>query len=282
VNDGSRDATGQVLDRATGQWIGEGRRMVVVHQPHAGAAAARNTGLTRATGSFICFFDADDRLAPKAIERLAAALRANSDMVLAAPLWRYIDEAGVATGIVSDPRGLRHDAAGLVVRGPLHSATGVLVRADAAREAGAFDTHLRGCIDLDWFVRLVADRGEAAMIVPEVLADYRKRTGQITGDWRRMQTNWERVIQKMAEAGHGLSAEQERRARARNQVYWATLAYQAGEYAAARRLLTESWRSDPRAAWRDPLARLRTLAALASLLPRPLHAALRARIGSRA
>ncbi len=275
VDDGSTDGTGELLERLARDWTGPGRRMVVHRQANAGAAAARNAGLDRARGDFLCFLDADDRLAPALIERLMATLRADPALALAAPLWRYIDAEGRPTGIVSAPGGLRHDAAGLVVAGPLHSATGVIVRAAAAGDAGRFDPALSGCIDLDWFVRVVAGRGAAAAIVPEPLADYRKRAGQITADWRRMQANWERVLDRMRADGHGLSPDQARRARARNLIYWATLAYQAGDYAATRRLVAESWRLAPLAALGDPLARIRTLAALASLLPRPLHAALR-------
>lgn len=281
VNDGSCDGTGEILDRLAVGWREKGRHMVVVHRKNGGAAAARNTGLTLATGNYVCMLDADDRLSPPAVERIVALLRADPKTLLAAPLWRYVDWAGRPTGVISDPAGLRHDAAGLVVSGPLHSATAVIVRAEAARRAGPFDAGLRACIDLDWFVRTIAGQGAAAAILPEPLADYRKRPGQITSDWRRMQSNWDRVLAKMAAAGHGLTAEQERRARARSQIYWATLAYQAGDYANARRLVAESWRCDPRYALGDGLARVRTLAAIASLLPAPLHDALRRWAGNR-
>lgn len=275
VDDGSTDGTGRILERLAAGWTGPGRRMALVRQANAGAAAARNAGLARAQGAFLCLLDADDRLAPRLVEVLVAALGAAPDAVLAAPLWRYVDAGGRPLDVVSDPGGLSHDAAGLVVAGPLHSATGVIVRAEAAQAAGPFDETLQGGIDLDWFVRVVAGRGRAAVIVPEPLAEYRKRPGQITADWQRMQANWTRVIAKMDEAGHGLTADEARRARARNLIYWATLAYEAGDYAATRRLVALSWRLDPRAALRNPLARIRTLAALASVLPKPLHDALR-------
>ena len=136
VNDGSTDRTGAILDRLAADWRGEGRRMIVLHQENAGAADARNAGLARAEGEFVCMLDADDRLAPAAIERLVAVLSADPDLRLAAPLWRHIDADGRPTGVVSTPSGMRHDAAGLVVSGPLHSATAVMVRAEAARQAG--------------------------------------------------------------------------------------------------------------------------------------------------
>lgn len=282
IDDGSGDGTGELLRILSERWRGEGRRMIVVSQENEGAAAARNAGLARAKGAFICFLDADDRIAPDLVTRLVDLLQTDVDLVLAAPLWRYIDTDGRPTGVISDPRGLRHDAASLAVKGPLHSATGVMVRAEAARATAPFDTTLKGCIDLDWFVRILAGRGAAAGIVPEPLADYRKRAGQITADWRRMEDNWRRVLNKMAAAGYGLGSDEARRARACKLIYWATLAYQGGDYPAARRLIAESWRLAPGAALGDPLARIRTLAAMASLLPKPIHEALRRRVGSAA
>jgi glycosyltransferase involved in cell wall biosynthesis len=49
--------------------------VVVEEDPDAtGAAAARNRGLARASGEFIAFCDADDYLAPDAIEKMVAAI----------------------------------------------------------------------------------------------------------------------------------------------------------------------------------------------------------------
>lgn len=280
VDDGSTDRTGEILERLSADWRGQGRRMIVLHQQNAGAAAARNACLAQAAGAFVCMLDADDRMAPTAVERLVAMLDADPHLRLAAPLWRHIDVGGRPTGVISAPSALRHDAAGLVVAGPIHSATAVMVRADAARQAGLFDAEMRGYIDLDWFVRTIAGHGAAAAILPEPLADYRRRPGQITSDWRRMQSNWQCLLAKMAAAGHGLTPDQERRADARNQIYWATLAYKAGDYPATRRLVVGSWRRDPWWTARDRMARIRTLVALASLLPEPLQQALR-RLASR-
>ena len=49
--------------------------LIVENDPQAsGAAAARNRGLDKATGEFIAFCDADDYLAPDAIEKLVGAM----------------------------------------------------------------------------------------------------------------------------------------------------------------------------------------------------------------
>src|SRR3990167_5090906 len=49
--------------------------LIVIDDPQAsGAAAARNRGLDKATGEYVAFCDADDYLAPDAIEKMVAAM----------------------------------------------------------------------------------------------------------------------------------------------------------------------------------------------------------------
>lgn len=57
INDGSTDKSATILKDAAAQ----DRRIVVIEQPNAGAAAARNRGIEQAEGDYLCFMDADDR-----------------------------------------------------------------------------------------------------------------------------------------------------------------------------------------------------------------------------
>ena len=282
VDDGSADGTGERLDALAAEWEGEGRRMVVRHQARRGAAAARDAALALASGPLVAFLDADDRWAPDLAERLTRALLADPALALVFPRWRYVDAEGRPTGTVSAPPAGRVGPADLLGDNPIHSATGVTLRREAAERAGGFDHALRACIDLDFWLRAAGAQEGAIACVPEAWADYRKRPGQITADWRRMERAWRRVVEKRAEAGHALAPAALSRARARACLYWSALAYEAGEHAAARRLLAEAWRRDPRFAASDPRARAHARALAASLLPAPWHAALRARFGARA
>lgn len=63
VNDGSTDSSLDILRSF------KDRRLRVVEQPNAGAAAARNEALQHAQGHFIQYLDADDLIAPDKIER---------------------------------------------------------------------------------------------------------------------------------------------------------------------------------------------------------------------
>ncbi|MFD0539826.1 glycosyltransferase family 2 protein [Actinomadura luteofluorescens] len=80
VDDGSTDGGGELLDELARAHD----RLTVVHQPNSGGAGApRNRGLELASGTFVFFLDADDRLGPEALERMTAmAERNGTDIVL--------------------------------------------------------------------------------------------------------------------------------------------------------------------------------------------------------
>lgn len=70
IDDGSTDGSAALAD----EWGGRDERVRVFHQANAGVSAARNLGLEKAKGRFICFVDADDWVYPSYLEALYAAL----------------------------------------------------------------------------------------------------------------------------------------------------------------------------------------------------------------
>lgn len=60
VDDGSTDSSGKVCDDFAKNNI----NIKVVHQSNSGVSAARNTGISYATGEYINFLDSDDELLP--------------------------------------------------------------------------------------------------------------------------------------------------------------------------------------------------------------------------
>lgn len=67
VDDGSKDATGEILDRMAK----DDPRLTALHVQNGGAPAARNLAIDRARGRYLVFVDADDECAPTMLERLA-------------------------------------------------------------------------------------------------------------------------------------------------------------------------------------------------------------------
>ena len=58
VDDGSTDGSGTILD----EYAVKDKRFRVIHQRNAGVSAARNAALDHATGEWLCFVDADDKV----------------------------------------------------------------------------------------------------------------------------------------------------------------------------------------------------------------------------
>src|SRR5262245_51800827 len=55
-------------------------RTTLVRTPNQGLARARNELIRRATGTYLCALDADDRLHPQYFERAMAALSADPEL----------------------------------------------------------------------------------------------------------------------------------------------------------------------------------------------------------
>nr|WP_260609122.1 glycosyltransferase [Streptomyces sp. WAC 01325] len=81
VDDGSTDGTGECLEEFAGR---APMQVTVIRQDNSGGPSGpRNVGLGKATGRYVFFLDADDRLGPEALERMVAmADRNGTDVVL--------------------------------------------------------------------------------------------------------------------------------------------------------------------------------------------------------
>ena len=66
VNDGSIDSSGDLCDK----YAEKDKRINVIHKKNGGVSSARNVGVTKANGEFICFVDSDDYLERFFLEEL--------------------------------------------------------------------------------------------------------------------------------------------------------------------------------------------------------------------
>lgn len=79
INDGSSDSSASLLNT----WAAQDSRIRVLHQPNAGAAAARNRGLETLRGDYFTLLDADDRFEPGYLASLLqTALHQEADAVI--------------------------------------------------------------------------------------------------------------------------------------------------------------------------------------------------------
>jgi glycosyltransferase involved in cell wall biosynthesis len=168
VDDGSTDAdTCALLDAY------DRPATRVIRAPHAGLAAARNLGISHATGEYLCALDADDRLEPAYFAKAVPLLDADPSLTFVScwlrtfgdEEWEWTPSEWALPGLLWEDTIL----------------TAALVRRDAVLAAGGYDEQMpvQGHEDWDLWLTLV-ERGHRGTIIPEVLFNYRRRAGSMS------------------------------------------------------------------------------------------------------
>lgn len=106
IDDASNDST---LDTIRATASGDERIIVLALDRSAGPAKARNVGLERARGRYICFLDADDLWLPEKIERQLSFME-NGDHSISCTGYRRISEDGRTVGqVIMPPAQITYD-----------------------------------------------------------------------------------------------------------------------------------------------------------------------------
>lgn len=144
----------------------------VLRQENGGPSAARNAGLRHASGTFVCFLDADDIWADGAL----------------ALLLKGFDDAPEAALVQGQIRRFGADESGPYAGYNLGAA---LIRRDALNRVGGFDEQLRHSEDVDLFMSL-EQAGLLRLVIPQLVLNYRRRPGSLSSDTsgRAAAKNW--------------------------------------------------------------------------------------------
>ena len=248
-------------------------QIVFVRHPNAGAAAARNRGLTLATAEFVAFLDSDDAWLPHRLERLGKLAEARPDLDLLSTDI-YIEAEGDVLGRFYDS--INFD----VVDQRRAVFRSCFVGWPAARRTrllalGGFDESLAIAHDWDAWARLILS-GAKAGLVPEALARYRLRPGSLASDIPRSLRERAVFLERLADDPGLRPEEKPDLAAARRKAHNRALVAEANEALTVG--LPDARRRAVAVAFADGLDwKRRLLGAGAAALPRLAGAALRRR-----
>lgn len=218
VDDGSTDATAARVAAFADE------RVVYVHQPNGGVAAARNVGVSRARGEVIAFLDSDDCWRPHKVATDVEFLRAHpSAVAVFSDLEKFDGPARVPSFVRACPVFARligdagHPAALLIPSRRmllcLYEEVPILpsafaVRRDAFNAAGRFDVTWRSWEDYEFFLRLAGIGAigfvDQALTVLRIGADALHRTDAEHGRLRMIR----RLIRERAKLASDAEAVQ--------------------------------------------------------------------------
>lgn len=185
IDDGSRDSGPSIVRR----YSARDDRLRMVHQPNAGLAAARNTGLDHATGQFVYFLDADDWVTPRGIEMLVRAASDHGGAAFGA--YHCRGAGGEDLSVTCWPFAANVGLNELIEHNRFASHAHILDR--RLLVGHRFDESLRVAEDYDMWLRL-AESGVRWHAIDEVVAEYRVRPASLSKDFGSMNETTSRVV----------------------------------------------------------------------------------------
>ena len=264
VDDGSTDGSGAVADELAAAHPSLAR---AVHQPNAGAAAARNRGIALSRGEYICFLDSDDEWLPEKLAVQVESMDRHPEVALSYVWALIVDSQGSTLGQMASKAG-RNTYRKLFYLNPIAPTSGTMVRAGVLREVGVFDTDLRTREDLDLWLRIAARFGVAE--VPKILVRWRSGEGSLSRDLIQCEEDHFRVLRRAIERDRekgGTVWRREKRVLAHANLRYAHAYLRAGDYARFRDRFRTMLRTSPWVAARHPRATARCLLAMMTARP---------------
>jgi glycosyltransferase involved in cell wall biosynthesis len=240
VDDASGDETACVCAR-----FDDPRLHYLRHPVNRGAAAARNTGIRAARGTYVAFMDDDDEYLPHYLESMHAALLGAPGEVGFAWGGTCVVDDRTGQAVPPEPAWQPHFATreqaylGFLLSRHVGSGCGLAVRRSCLFEAGLFDEALAKAEDTDLLIRLA--RLADFVVVPDVLVRIHLHDGpRLTQHDRKMADAYARITAKHLDTLQ------------RSSRHWVALHYKtgwlyyhAGEPRLARRYLGRALRRRP-------------------------------------
>ena len=187
-------------------------RLVYLHQPNRGPAAARNLALAAARGELVAFLDADDLWQPTKLERHLALMDADPRIGMSFS-WFAVFQDGEAPAApwFTPPTRTRLTWTDFLERNWTGHSSSVVVRTRCLRTLGGFDPAFFTGEDYHLWLR-IAQSGWPIAFLGEPLSLYRKRPGSLTVDDLQIALDHLKVLENIAQRAEADHAPRIRRA----------------------------------------------------------------------
>ena len=97
IDDGSKDNSGKICDT----YKRKDSRIKVVHKENAGVSEARNSGIQKATGEYLCFVDADDFVMNDYVEYMYQLIvKESSDIAICTKMFSNFNEKQTSDEVI--------------------------------------------------------------------------------------------------------------------------------------------------------------------------------------
>lgn len=144
VNDGSFDETAMVGK----EWERKDSRINYFHQHNAGLSAARNFGISKATGDVIALLDADDLYEKEYLAAVASAFKQGASLTFSG-YWYFVnDEESLYSVKIDTDTNFKQ-----ILSGNILPPVAVAFRKSILNVSGLFDVDLKSAEDWDLWIR---------------------------------------------------------------------------------------------------------------------------------
>lgn len=172
IDDGSRDGTEEALKKTALP------QTQYLRQENRGVSAARNRGITRATGEWICFLDSDDHWLEKKLARQIDYHKKHPDIVVS-----QTGEIWIRHGKRVNQMKKHHKPTGDIYEKCLEmccvTPSSVMIHRSVFDTVGLFDEALPACEDYDLWLR-ISCRYKIGLLPEDLIVKYGGHTDQLS------------------------------------------------------------------------------------------------------
>lgn len=192
INDGSTDKTLELLSTI------KDSRLKIFSYENEGLSVARNRGISRATGEFIAFLDADDLWTPDKLQLQLEALQQHPEAGVVYSWSLFMDEQGEFfhgdEPLFFEGNVYPH----LLVKNFMASGSNPLIRKQAIESVGEFEPSVSGAADWDYWLRLAARWPFVVVTKPQIY--YRQSSSSMSSKVEFMEDCQIKVLERAVQS----------------------------------------------------------------------------------